>query len=289
MTLGHKMKCCAISKKGTPCKYTAKYGDYCGVHNKKTNSPNACIESCNMLKRKVFDIIQILSTNPGLLEERHPEMRKKLDAMCGNGQGLGNKATDQEACFAVVIEKNEFQPWIVGPNGSVPNTPGLFYKYQVGGTQRSLDFQLLEVLENGTIDFVNWDLKRAKSDSIFLNDGKFLDNVVYVISFTRSTKIKGQRKNQKQNICAIVRGQDVMTEKDKERMARRVALIQQLNEEDKLGDFLLLYTRNANQYSCKQFTDEFLRERTALLLSWLLPSLPQTELEPHSQSVESHL
>jgi hypothetical protein len=235
-----------------------------------------------MFKAKVVEMFQTLNTNPGLLEERHPEMRKKLDTMCGNGQGLGNKATDQEACFAVVAENHGFQSYI-------PNRPGLFYKYQVGGTQRSLDFQLLEVLESGGIDFVNFDLKRAKSDSIFLNDGKFLDNVVYVISFTRSTKVKGQRQTQKQNVCAIVRGQDVMTEKDKQRMARRVALIRQLNEEDEPGDFLVLYTRSANQYSCKQFTDDFLRERSALLTSWLLPSLPQTEPELHSQSVESHL
>ena len=36
------MKCCAITKKGTPCKFNAKYGEYCGVHNKKTNAPETC-------------------------------------------------------------------------------------------------------------------------------------------------------------------------------------------------------------------------------------------------------
>lgn len=231
-----------------------------------------------MFRSQVIGLFQTLRANPSSLEERHPEMKKRLDAMCGKGQGLGNKASDQEACFAVIAEQHGFSLY-------VPNTDGYFYKYQIGGTQRALDFQLLEVKNGLTIDFINLDLKHGDAEGIFLNDGTFLDDVVYVISFSRNVKVEGQRRKQKQHVCAILLGQDVMTNVDKQRMADWQDFIDKKRKEMNDGDFLILYPRSANRYDCRQFTDVFLEEKTALLTSWLLPSLPQTEQEPHSQSV----
>jgi hypothetical protein len=48
-----------------------------------------------------------------------------------------------------------------------------------------------------------------------------------------------------------------MTPKDAVALEKRYARLRELNEEAKDLDFLTIYARNANQYSCKQFTTEF--------------------------------
>lgn len=206
-------------------------------------------------------------------------MRKRLDAMCGKGQGLGNKASDQEACFASMAEEFNFLPY-------EPNKNGCFYKYQVCGTQRSLDFQLLSV-ENNVSDSVNIDMKHGDAETIFLNDGTFLPDVVYVVSISQKVKVPGERKLQKQHVCAVMLGQDVMSAKDQEALEKWREYIRQGNQLAKTmeTDHLKLYARSANRYECDWLTPEAVNERWSRVQSFLLPSAEQTEQAQHSQSV----
>ena len=58
----------------------------------------------NQLKMKSF--LNTLKSTPQILENKFPQMKAKLDSMCGNGQGSGNSATDQEAAFASLLEQH---------------------------------------------------------------------------------------------------------------------------------------------------------------------------------------
>ena len=220
------------------------------------------------LHPRLVQLFQACRDNPERLEEKHPEMKKVLDACCGNGQGLGNKASEQEACFAVMLEE---MGWTRGKG-----TSDFSYVYQAQGTQKAIDFQLCYP-GNGVL---NLDLKHSEKDSIFLNDGSFLDSVVYIISFTRLlTRVKGQRSCPRQRVCGIMMGQDVMTENDKKCLENSRAILRDLNLKGSDTDFLTIYLRSANQYSCKQFTDEFLTERFGKLLAPSKidsPTAPQT-------------
>lgn len=220
--------------------------------------------TAQLFKEKVRILLTTITQNPSLLEAKQPEMKNRLDKCCGNGQGLGNKSSDQEACFAVVLEE---QGWIQLLPGDKPNNP-FSYIYQAQGTQRSIDFQLVSL--NSESKPINFDLKHGEKEGIFLNDGKFLRDVIYVISFTRLLeKVKGQRKCPRQNICSVALGQDIMTEKDSSALEKRYAQLREMNEQAKDTDFLTLYARNANQYSCKQFTSEFNTNQFKKVLEFL--------------------
>ena len=216
----------------------------------------------------VWNFLQNLASNPHLMEEtKHKETKKILKAYCGKGQGLGNKCTDHEACFAVQCESNG---WSLKREDS---RNGIFYAYQVRGTQRSIDFQIVYLVDGVVADCVNFDLKRSKDNVIFLNDGTFLEDVVYIVSFTRKLDaINGQKKKERQQVCVIALGQDVMTEKDRIALEKRFALIKQLNSVKEDLDHLLLYNRNANKYSCKRFTPEFTEGCLRKTQSWIVPS-----------------
>lgn len=242
-----------------------------------TLKTNAGVDKAIAIMDRVFVYLQ---SNPHCLEIDQPEMRKRLDAMCGKGQGLGNKAVPHEACFAVVLEQFGFIPY-------EPTKDGSFYKYQVGGTQRSIDFQLLTVQNGKVISTVNIDLKHGSAESIFLNDGTFLEDVVYVISLSKKVKVDGTRKKQTQNICVVSLGQDIMTDKDRAALETWRGYIRQGNELAKTmeTDHLVLYARSANRYECGWITSEFMASCLQKLQSFALRSAPQTEQEQHSQSV----
>ena len=219
---------------------------------------------------RVSTLFNYISCNASRLEELHPAMIAKLtQAVTGTGQGLANKLPPHEAAFAVVLEEQGWKP----ARGEVS---GFVYQHQANGTQQSIDFRLMEVSEGEIVHSVDADLKHGGEGagaSIFLNDGKFINDVVYVISFTRLLdKVKGQRKCPRENVCVVVLGQDVMSEKDKAQLERRFALLKQLNAEAEDTDDLVLYIRNANQFKCRRFTPEFVTDRLAKTLAWLAPS-----------------
>lgn len=232
----------------------------------------------------IREFLTYLYTNPSALEQRYPEVSARLsrDRKSG-GQSLGNKASDHEACFAHELERRGCCAYPPPPNAT-----GYFYIYQVNGTQRSIDFRLLHIVQGSIIGSVDFDLKHTHKTSIYLNDGRFLDNVIYVISFTRTlpyTPGRGTRKRERQRVCAIAMGQDVLTPKDREVLAQRFEKLRALNAEAHDLDFLRIYARNANQYECeKQFTPDFTHDRFQRTLAWIEPPPPQMPEEPHCQS-----
>jgi hypothetical protein len=212
-----------------------------------------------------------MSETPSLLEQRPTEKMKELDdSLKSDGQGSANKCSAHEACVALVLESVGFKR----SENTVED--GFYYQYQQTGSQRSGDFGVFSVTAGVRSPTILLDAKHSNGMSIYLNDGTFETDTVYIVSFTRVLeKVSGQRKKPRQHACFIGRGQDVMTERDRSRLDKWRTMLRTMNEEEKQTekDFLRLYSRSANQYSCQQFVPEFTASCLAKTLSWLLPSV----------------
>lgn len=186
-----------------------------------------------------------LKDTPSLLRGDYPEMIKFLHRQ-GDitlKKGFGNPPTDQEASFAVEAEKCGFT--FIKNKVDAPEE-GLFYKYQLNGSQSKIDFVLIE--DGRTIKF---DLKSGKGMSFYWNDGWFEKDVVYVIIYISKKIVK----------IYIGLGQESYEECDNTAWHLVRETIKTMNKEVKNTKFLNIYNRLANQYSCKQFTLEFSEER----------------------------
>jgi hypothetical protein len=176
-------------------------------------------------------------------------MKKFLKSQ-GNpdAQGSGNAPTPQECAFAKLLENNAFK---FLPKGTpVPTVDGKYYFYQFQNTQRSIDFVVV-IIDSGKGTTYYFDLKHSNTKSFYFNDGWFENGVIYVISFT----IK------KINKVYIGYGQDTRTEKDDLAYKSVRKFIKENNAILKDTEFLRIYLRLANQYSCNQFTQEFIDEK----------------------------
>lgn len=236
----------------------------------------------SVFRDKVRTLFEYLQSNPSKLEDRcHSTMKSMLNHFCGNGQGLGNKCNDQEACFAVECEAHGWQLLTEDAD------EGFYYTYQARGTQRAIDFQLMYIEGGEVIESIDIDLKHGDKEGIFLNDGTFLTNVVYILSFTRLLpRVKGQARCPRQQICFIGLGNDIMTEDERNDLMEWREDLRLKNQRTKnRSSRLKLYARSANQFDVSDFTPEFTRECYQKLLAWLEPSLVQIATEQHSQSV----
>ena len=200
--------------------------------------------------------LQKLRTFPSLLKSKYPDIIKFLhESTDKKGQGTGNMPTLHESCFA-------HEAFIHGftflKNSEVPMANGAYLKYQPNGTQKSIDFVLIEKVDD-VIKIFEFDLKHTNSKSFFWNDGWFENGVIYVISYT-------VKKNDK---LYIGFGHETPTPKDVEDMDRMVQFKKKWNSENKDDGFLKKYVRFANRYSCDQFTDEFTNARWASVESHL--------------------
>jgi hypothetical protein len=192
----------------------------------------------------IIAFLQRLRDAPDLLKQDYPHTVKFLHSLTDkNGQGSGNMPTQQEACFAAVAQQSGFK-------FETPTDNGIFIKYQPNGTQKSIDFILIEVVD-GVSRSVQFDLKHTNTKTFYWNDGWFENDVIYVVSYT----------HKKQNKIYIGYGDDTPTDHDKSDMAEIVEFKKKWNSENKNTGFLRKYLRFANQYSCDQFTDEFSREK----------------------------
>lgn len=197
-----------------------------------------------------------MRTSPQYLERKPTEMIAALQAYIkSDGQGTGNKVSEHEACIAVVLEEHGF---VRAPRGTIPTTDGLWYWYQLQGSQQAGDFLVFEVKDGVKRAERILDAKHSNSTSIYLNDGTFEPGTIYIVSFTRCLdKIKGQRKKPREQVCFIGLGEDIFTDKDREVMVTWRAALRAMNTTDTDTDHLRVYARSANQYSCGRFTPEF--------------------------------
>lgn len=216
-------------------------------------------------KAKALQAITYMRENPNELEKNNIDMFQKLtNYMKSSGQGSANKVTNHEANIAEVFEKYGF---ILAPHKALPEEDGYYYVYQESGSQQKGDFMIFWILDGEMKSKIILDAKHSNSKSIYLNDGWFEIDTIYIVSFNSGTK------KYPINTCLIGLGQDIPTEKDSEEMRRIIKIKQELNESknDNDTDFLKKYFRFANQYSCKQFTNEFSNDRFEKTLAWLEP------------------
>lgn len=197
-----------------------------------------------------------MRTNPQVLEQKPPAMVAALQAYIGSdGQGTGNKVSEHEASIALVLEEKGF---VRAPRGTTPTTDGLWYWYQLQGSQQAGDFLVFEVKDGVKRAERILDAKHSNGVSIYLNDGTFEPGTLYIVSFTRCLdRIKGQRKKPREQVCFIGLGEDIFTEKDREVMVTWRAALRAMNAAGTDTDHLRVYARSANQYSCGRFTPEF--------------------------------
>lgn len=234
--------------------------------------------------RNLNNLLTELSSVPECLEQAAKAKKSELKSLLkSSGQGSANKVTNHEACIAEQADKQGFK---LTPTNNIPSEDGLYYWYQLGGSQRSGDFLLFEVLNKVKTAEVILDAKHSNGATIYLNDGTFEIGTLYVISYTKTLdKIKGQKTKPRKNVCMIGLGENIMSQKDRTALEKRRDVLKQLNKQAKEElDNLRLYARSANQYKCS-FTPEFVESNFKMTQSWISSSFEQTTQEPHSQSV----
>jgi hypothetical protein len=227
----------------------------------------------SVFRTTVRQAVMAIYTTPSLLEQNPVEMMRKLKDHCDTqGQGSANPVTKHEGCIAAVLEANGIR--LATERNKVPVEHGIYFWYQAGGTQQKGDFTLFAAKAGVSVDSITLDAKHSNGTSIYLNDGTFETNVLYVISITLILpRVKGQRKGERKNVCIVSLGQDIMTPEDTATMIQWRQEIRRLNTLGMKGSSLRLYARSANQYECKErFTPEFTQTCLEHTLAWLEPS-----------------
>lgn len=210
-----------------------------------------CFTDPNVLKKEAKDFPLIVSK---LQEQANKEK-----------QGLGNKETDHEVCFAVLLEEHGFKFLLKKKKGDHMKllktlVDGMYYIYQVNGSQQSLDFQTILVENKSITKTFTYDLKHTTTDSFYLNDGWFLDNIIYIITWA-SAKV---------NKTLIALGQNIPTTEEKERYAKILEMKKLLNAgKDDNKSSLMVVHRFANRYKCAKFTSEWSKARFEEVVAFL--------------------
>ena len=195
----------------------------------------------------MHSVLQSIHINPSVLKQSNPKLVAFLQAQGdATSQGTGNKVTDQEACFAEVLEQNGFN-FITKKGTSTEN----YYKYQPNGTQKSPDFEIYDKQLNKTFRF---DLKHTKGKTFYLNDGWFEKGTIYVISWSTNKVLIGY-------------GDTIPTEEENLEMEKLIQFKKECNSSDKKTGSLRKYIRFANQYSCEMFTTDFTTHQLNYVLS----------------------
>lgn len=214
-----------------------------------------------MFSKTIQSFLSQLSKNPALLRRDVAagltDIKKRLYSQGdANSQGTGNQVTDQETCFAATLEECGFKySSVVKP----PAAAGLYYIYQVNGTQRSIDFQAYDWVDGMKRGIVNFDLKHTKTETFFLNDGWFHENIVYVISWMRKTSAP-RKKKVVEAATFIALGQEIPTEEEVTLYEELCAIKKKYNTDYKGAGSFHCYLRFANTYKCDRFTSEFTDE-----------------------------
>lgn len=222
------------------------------------------------LKRLINSAVSAMASNPALLERDPIEMMSRLKHHCDTqGQGSANPVTRHEGSIADVLEASGIK--LASERNVVPAANGMYFWYQAGGTQQKGDFTTFCAIDGTVTETVILDAKHSNGTTIYLNDGTFETDVVYIISFTRILpRVKGQRRGERENVCVVALGQDVMSEEDRARLVRWREEIRRLNSLDMGDGSLCLYARSANKYECgKRFGSEFTKECLEKTLAWL--------------------
>jgi hypothetical protein len=229
-----------------------------------------CVKMTSMFSKTVQTFLSQLNKNPALLRRDAgglTDIKKRLHSQGDvNSQGTGNQVTDQETCFAATLEECGFK---YSSAAVPPSDAGLYYIYQVNGTQRSIDFRAYDWIDGIKRGIMNFDLKHTKTDTFFLNDGWFHENIVYVISWMRKVspearpqgKTSAHRKKKVVEAATFIAlGQDIPTEEEITLYEELCAIKKKYNTDYNGAGSFRCYLRFANTYKCDRFTPEFTEE-----------------------------
>jgi hypothetical protein len=191
----------------------------------------------------VKDMCRSLSANPSLLVTKASQkIVMKLKENCSKNQSSTANGTNQEFRFAEVAETCGFA---FLKKGTEPETDGLYYQYQVNGSQKKGDFALLSYEKGKKKQSLIVEMKHANMKSIMLNDGWFDDDTLYIITYDKGMCVH------------IALGQDVPSEDEKTLRKFAIKMKSEMNLEiKKMHDDvcnLKVYMRFANGYNCKEF------------------------------------
>jgi hypothetical protein len=199
--------------------------------------------------------LNIIRANPSILRQNIPAMVAKLQSQAkSDSQGTGNKVTAQEASFANIMESNgiRFQP----KDTKLPTAPGYYYLYQANGSQQSIDFRVFEFDGKAVVRKVDLDLKHTSKDVFYLNDGWFIHDVIYVVTWNRRTS-QPRKRITSEPATFIALGQNIPSAAEHAMIAELLAVKKKYNADFKCVDSLCPYIRFANRYKCDRFTPEF--------------------------------
>jgi len=218
------------------------------------------------LSKIIQELLTRIAASPELLRGNTPEVKKKLRTQGdSNSQGSGNQVTDQEACFAALLEESSILYY-----NNTQKDDGFYYIYQLNGTQRAIDFQVFELI-GGVKKFIyNFDLKHAKVDYFFLNDGWFHTNVIYIISWMRNLS-EPHKKKVTQPSTFISLGQNIPTQNEIALHTQLCEIKKKYNTEYKGVESFRCYIRFANTYKCQRFTPDYSHTALQHVLTFLIP------------------
>ena len=208
---------------------------------------------------RILTVLKSIRENPNLLKEQ-PTLQHFLQTQ-GNvlAQGTGNKVTEQEACFAKILQDNGYT---FVTKREIPIDVS-YYKYQPNGTQKSPDFEVYDHVANKRLKF---DLKHTSGKSFYFNDGWFEKGLIYVISWSPKKDV---------NKVLIGYGDDIPTQEENDEMSRFIQFKKDCNKQNKNIGSLQKCVRFANKYSCQSFTDEFSEDKFNRVLESL--TVPPSE------------
>jgi hypothetical protein len=259
------------------------------IKNQATNqSSNQATNQ--MLSVKIRPMLEYILKNPQALKRKCPELILRLQSQGKEDtDGTGNKVTNHEAAFAQILNEFGFE-WIPKKkkDDHLPTLPkeGHYYIYQANGTQQAIDFRLLYIANNTIKTSVDIDCKYTTNNKVFLNDGWFEKDIMYVMTWNSS-------KTDTHTFVGI--GSSFTTPEEILAMEKHREQKKKLNECVKKVGNLYFYIRSANQFSLKGFTPEFTTTCMKNTIEWLsslepfsLLPLPSPQPSPQLQA-EAHV
>jgi len=255
------------AKNSIKCPYNK--GKHVATRSNVKISDRINVNSTSIIEKKKefvklnLKILELILKDPSLLKEDDIIIKKKLQSQ-GNSdsQGTGNQITSQESSFAKVLEINGFTFIPKSKKNDHINhiqknniIDGFYYIYQVNGTQASIDFATILIIDKLIIEQFNFDLKHTTSNIFYLNDGWFHKDIIYIVSWIKKLK------KEKENMIFIGLGQDIPTKEENDEMKILLNFKKEKNSSNKKVGSLYTYIRFANRFSCERFNIDYTNDK----------------------------